>query len=131
MGQKLFAINGRFYDVAIKLGSLTRTANITDGKNAGRSQGGIMIRDIIGTFISYSIEIETKNLNASEYDELVITLRQPVNQVLLSIVDGQEMLTFYAYVTKVEDSLQDIWRGVNRWGGLKLTFTPMEPHISP
>lgn len=131
MGQKLFAINGRFYDVAIKPGSLTRTANITDGQNAGRSQGGAMIRDIVGTFISYSMEIETKNLNVTEYDELVSTLRQPVKQVLLSIVDGQEMLTFFAYITKVEDSLQDIWRGFNRWGGLKLTFTPMEPQISP
>lgn len=128
--QEVFAINGRYYNVAIK--SLKPTVNITDGENAGRSTGkGSMIRDIIGTFISITMELEMKQYDLEEFSDMVRVLRQPVESVQLTVIDLDETIVCDAYVSKVEYEYQGIIGGVRRWSGLKVTFTPMEPNILP
>ena len=59
--QDLIQLDGRYYNAAIT--SLKRTHNITDGENAGRTKPPLaeMIRDIIGTFISYTAVFEVKS----------------------------------------------------------------------
>lgn len=128
--QDVFAVNGTYYNVAIK--SLKTTANITDGDNAGRSAGvGSMIRDIIGTFIPVTMELELKKYDLAQFSALVRVLRQPADSVTLTVIDLDSTLTFAAYVTKVEYEFQGYLGGVRRWGGLKVTFTPMERNIAP
>lgn len=129
MAQDLFAVNGKYYNVAIK--SLKTTANITDTDKAGRSISGTMIRDIIGTFIPVTMELEMKQYDLAEFTSLVKLLRQPVNSVNLTVIDLDGSLTFEAYVTKVEYEYQGMIGGVRRWSGLKVTLTPMAPNIVP
>lgn len=126
--QDLIKIDGRYYNVAIT--SLKRTHNITDGDNAGRTKAplAIMIRDIIGTFISYTVSFEVKGEDVDEYNDLVTALSQPVDYVPIVMPDGQ---AFDAYITKVEDSLVNNLGGVRRWGELSVTFTPMTAQIYP
>lgn len=127
--QDLFAINGKYYNVAIK--SLKTTANITDGDNAGRSVGsGIMIRDIIGTYIQVVMELQMKAYDLAEFSALVKVLRQPVESLTFSVADLDGSMTFAAYVSKVEYEYQGMIGGVRRWDGLKVTFTPMAPNIT-
>lgn len=129
--QDLIQIAGRYYDVAIT--SMQRSHNVTDGENAGRTKPprALMIRDIIGTFISYTIGFETKKLSPSEYDALVSALAQPVDSVPIAVAYGQEEIHFDAYITQVEDELLSNFNGLRHWGNLKVTFTPMEPNLRP
>lgn len=129
--QDLVQVSGRYYNVAIT--SVRRTHNITDGDNAGRTKPprALMIRDVIGTFIPYTIAFETKQLSTNEYDAFVAALVQPVDFVPVTLVYGQRSISFNAYITKVEDELVSNLNGVRRWGKLTVTFTPMEPNIRP
>lgn len=129
--QRLIQLNGRYYNAAIT--SVKRTHNITDGQNAGRTQppSAEMIRDIIGTYISYTVGFETKGMDTASYDDMIETLVQPVDFIPIMMPYGQQWLTFDAYITKVEDELLSNFGGVRRWGKCTATFTPMRAQITP
>ena len=129
--QDLICLNGRYYNAAIT--SLKRTHNITDGENAGRTKPPLaeMIRDIIGTFVSYTATFEVKSNDVDEYDDMVLTLSQPVDFIPVIMPYGQGTLSFDAYITKVEDQLESNINGVRRWGKCSVTFTPMRAQINP
>lgn len=129
--QDLIKLNGRYYNAAIT--SLKRTHNVTDGDNAGRTKAPLaeMIRDIIGTFISYTATFEVTSGDVDEYDDMVVTLSQPVDYVPIEMPYGQGWMSFDAYVTKVEDELINNIGGVRRWGHCTVTFTPMRAQIRP
>lgn len=129
--QDLIKLNGRYYNAAIT--SLKRTHNITDGKNAGRTKAPLaeMIRDIIGTFVSYTAVFEVKSGSVTEYDDMVATLSQPVDYIPVVMPYGQGTLSFDAYITKVEDELINNIGGTRRWGHCTVTFTPVRAQIRP
>lgn len=129
--QDLIQLDGRYYNAAIT--SLKRTHNITDGENAGRTKPPLaeMIRDIIGTFISYTAVFEVKSGSVAEYDDMVATLSQPVDYIPVAMPYGQGTLAFDAYITKVEDELITNIGGVRRWGHCTVTFTPVRAQIRP
>lgn len=129
--QDLIFINGRYYNAAIT--SLKRTHDITDGDNAGRTKPPLaeMIRDVVGTFISYTATFEVTSGDVSEYDDMILTLSQPVDYIPITMPYGQGSISFDAYVTKVEDELKNNIGGKRRWGNCKVTFTPMRAQIKP
>ena len=129
--QNLISINGRYYNAAIT--SLKRTHDITDGENAGRTKPPMaeMIRDIVGTFVSYTATFEVTSGDVNEYDDMVATLVQPVDYIPIVMPYGQGSLSFDAYITKVEDELKSNFGGTRRWGNCKVTFTPMRAQITP
>lgn len=129
MAQELTAVNGTFYNVAIT--SLKVTANVTDSDKAGRSVAGLMIRDVIGTYLQVAMELTMKEYDEASFASLIEVLRQPTDSVTLTVRDVTGMVTFEAYVTKVEYEYQGFLSGAHRWGGLKVTFTPMAPNIKP
>lgn len=110
---------------------IKRSGQILDGQNAGRVLSGNMIRDIIGTYYNYSISIETQQLNVDEYDELYEAVTAPVDYHTLRVPYGQGTLTFRAYITNVDDVLETMADGVNRWGQLTLSFIAMAPQRRP
>ena len=129
--QRLVQLNGRYYNVAIT--KLHRTINITDGENAGRTKPpqAAMIRDIVGVFISYSATFEVTSGDVGEYDDMILTLAQPMDFIPVVMPFGQGTLAFDAYVTKIEDDLINNFGGVRRWGGCAVEFTPMRAQIRP
>ena len=126
----LLKINGRYYAVAV--GSVKRVHNITDGEAAGRTKPpeAVMIRDVVGTFVSYSMTLEDKG-DPTAYDDLILSLTRPVDSIRVELPYGQHSLTFDAYVSKVEDELLSNLGGVRRWGNCTVTFTPMRAQIKP
>lgn len=129
--QSLIQLNGRYYNAAIT--SLKRSHNITDGENAGRTKPPLaeMIRDIVGTFVSYTASFEVKHNDVASYDDMILTLVQPVEFIPVVMPYGQGTLAFDAYITKVEDELLNNIGGVRRWGKCTVTFTPMRAQIRP
>ena len=131
MNQDLDSVDGVFYDVAV--GPLKRECDITDGKNAGRTNpaAASMIRDVIGTFFVYVLTIEPKHGKQAQYDAFHDALVQPVDSVQLTVPYGQTSKTFEAYITKVEDELKARRGALKIWGGMSITFTAMDPNITP
>jgi len=123
----VFSVDGIRYNVTVPAGGIKRSASVLDGDNAGRVKSGLMIRDIIGTYYNYTVQIETSRLDVEAYDRLYEVLTAPVNSHLLVIPYGQTTLRFYAYVTNAEDSIRTIDNGKNFWGGLSINFIAMEP----
>ncbi len=127
----MFSIDGKEYDVSILFipeEGIERKFNILDGNNAGRLQAkGKMVRDIIGTFFTYVIKIDTNRLNPQEYDELYETISDPnVDSHTLVVPYGQSSLTFEAYITSGSDKLSRRVNGINYWEGLSLEFVSMQ-----
>lgn len=129
--QQLISINGRWYNAAIT--SLKRIHDITDGDNAGRTKPPLaeMIRDVVGTFISYTAAFEVTSGDVAEYDDMILTLSRPVDYIPITMPYGQGSISFDAYITKVEDELINNIGGKRRWGNCKVTFTPMRAQIRP
>ena len=63
----VFMMDGTGYD-GLFVTKLSRLCSILDGDNAGRLLNGSMVRDIIGSFFSYEMEIDSKACEKAVYD---------------------------------------------------------------
>lgn len=135
---RVFTLDGVEFDVFVK--SIKRSFAVTDTDNSGRTMDGNMHRDIIGTYYNYTLDIDTENLNTTDYDLLYEMISAPVESHTLTVPYGQDTLTFKAYVTKGEDNLKVrkvIKRGSNSveykhiWSGLSINFIATEPQRRP
>lgn len=124
--QNIFSVDGRYYNVRIPEKGVKRSFSVTDSDKAGRVLTGRMQRDIIGTFYNYTVQLDTNSLSETEYDELYEVLSAPVDYHQITVPYGQSTLTFDAYVTSGDDTL-DIARNGKRWSGLSINFIAMEP----
>ena len=124
--QNVFSIDGRYYNVLIPEKGIKRSFSVTDSDKAGRVLTGRMQRDIIGTFYNYTVQLDTNMLSESEYDELYEVLSAPVDYHQITVPYGQNALTFDAYVTSGDDTL-NMARSSKRWSGLSINFIAMEP----
>lgn len=123
-----FSIDGQEFNVTIPMGGIKRSFSVLDTDKSGRSQSGDMIRDIIGTYYNYTIEINTKSLNNDEYDRLYELVSAPVEYHMLTVPYAQTTLTFKAYVTSGSDSFSFFEKDNKvRWKGLSLNFIAMSP----
>lgn len=122
----IFTVDGKAYNVNIT--KLTRKASVTDTSNSGRVISGDMVRDIIGTYYNYTLEIALAGSDVASYDELFDVVTAPEDSHAITVPYGQETLSFQAYITSAEDSLK-IQDGKNMWGfeGMQLNFIAMSP----
>ena len=123
----IFTIDGRSYNVTVPEGGLKRSGKVLDGDNTRRSKSGRMIRDIIGTYYNYSLELDTKGLDVAAYDRLFEALSAPVDSHVITMPYGQGTITLDAYVSNVDDVLKVMRDGRNLWGGLTFNFIAMAP----
>ena len=127
----VFTLDGVTYDVLVPRKGIKRSGKILDGDNAGRNKPGDMIRDIIGTYYNYSMQIDTSRLNAAAYDQLYEALTAPVDSHTLKVPYGQGTITFEAYIANVDDTLDLMEDTRNLWGELTVNFIAMSPHRTP
>lgn len=123
----IFKVDGIAYNVLVPDGGLKRSAAVLDGDNVGRTKSGRIIRDIIGTYYNYTLQIDTRGLDVEQYDALYGVLTAPEEYHTIVMPYGQATLTFQAYVSNVDDSLVTMEGNRNRWGGLSVTFIAMGP----
>ena len=123
----IFAVDGVEYHVKVPEKGITRSFSVLDTDKSGRSQSGDMIRDIIGTYYNYTIQIDTENLDFEEYDKLYEELSSPKDWHMITVPYGQGTLTFKAYVTSGEDTLGMVYKSGKKWSGLKINFIAMSP----
>lgn len=76
----MFKVDGVAYPVVVEPGGLKRKAAVLDGENAGRAKSGKMIRDVIGTYYNYTLNLDTRGLDVDTYDALYEVLSAPVDE---------------------------------------------------
>ena len=126
-----FKIDGKEYPLLI-VKSLKRSFQILDGPLVGRNMQGAMIRDIIGTYFNYTLELECSKLNVKQYDELYNIISSPKMDCHKITVPGinQGMIEFDAYITSGDDTLKIKGGSFQQWGNLSMKFIAMKPFIS-
>lgn len=123
----VFKVDGVSYNVIVPEGGLKRQGRVLDGESVGRMLSGRMMRDIVGTYYNYAMQIDTRNLDVAQYDALYQVLSAPVDYHTVILPYGQSTLTFQAYVTNLDDELVLMQEGRNLWGNLSFTFVAMQP----
>lgn len=111
--------------------SLKRSFAVLDGDNTGRVMTGAMVRDIIGTFYNYSVELDPVGTDPAEYDRFYEAISAPVDSHSLTVPYAQGTLTFDAYVANGDDELLTAYGQKNEWGNLTFNFVAMKPKRTP
>lgn len=132
-GNEVFTIDG--VDLRLVVTELKRSFSVADTENSGRTQSYKMHRDIIGTFYNYKMSIDSSRSNPADYDTFYQIISSPTESHRMVFPYNQETLEFEAYVTSGEDRLKinkNAPEGQkNRWTGLSVEFTAMEPQRRP
>lgn len=119
------------YKVRVKVNSLGRSFRIDEGDRSGTVKSGYYFRDIIGTYYDYSMEIESDPTDPADYDAFYQAISAPVDSHTLTVPYGQTTMTYNAMVTSGNDMFKDKVGSVNRWTGLSVQFTAIEPQRRP
>jgi hypothetical protein len=129
MAISVFTVDGQEYP-GVLIKSLKRSGNVLDGPNTKRNMKGEMIRDIIGTFYNYSVELDCTKMGTENYDKLYWELTDPTvtsHKVIFPFAQGNTEV-FNAYVTKADDELFYMDATTRKWRGLSINFIAMEPY---
>ena len=129
--QNIFSIDGKYFNIMIPEKGIKRSFSVTESDKAGRVLTGKMVRDIIGTFYNYTIQIDTSNLSPAEYDEFYEIISSPQDSHIIKVPYGQSVLEFEAYCTSGDDTLKKVASKGNVWSGLSINFIAMEAQRKP
>lgn len=131
--QEIFSIDGQTFNIRIPQDGIKRSASVLDTDETERLQSGGMFRDIIGTYLNYTITIDTSLLDVESYDALYEILISPVKSHTITVPYGQTTVTLEIYVSNVEDTLKrrelNGDNTKNFWHGLSVVFTSNDPFI--
>lgn len=124
-------MDGVTYRVRVKIGTLEQSFRIDDGDNAGIALSGDDIRDIIGTYYDYAMEVEPDPEAWDDYDRFFWAISAPVNSHTITVPDRQGTMTYKAKVTSGRHRKKDRVGGVTRWTGLQVEFRATQPYRVP
>ena len=122
-------IDGKSYDVGeveVKRGAEIIYDPTTQGIMLDFSE----VDDAVATRYTYSFTVEPKHGTANEntqYDEFYYDITSPKSVRSVELPFGQDSIIFQAKIKAAGDILHKSHGGVNRWGGLSVTFRPVKP----
>jgi hypothetical protein len=122
----VFKIDDKSYP-NVRVTKLTRKFSVADGPLAGRNMVGEMIRDVIGTYYNYTLELWCTEMSRTEYDEFYEILSSPEDSHTIQVPYAQTTKTFKAYITSGDDELDHMSSSGNFWHGISCNFVAMEP----
>lgn len=125
-------INGISFDVDVAISDLEERFETLDGNNAGRSTAGVMVRDIIGTYIGHNVQF-FNGKSREDFDKLwdFLVAHSVDDSVWLEAADGQSSISYEAYYTSGSRKLKRVANGVNIWDEISVNFVPMDATIRP
>ena len=122
-------IDGKTYDVGEI--ELKRAAEIIyDPVTQGVMLDFSEVDDAVATKYTYSFTVEPKHgaLNEnSQYDAFFEDITSPKSVRTVELPFGQSRIIFQAKIKTAGDILSKSHGGINRWGSLNVTFTPVKP----
>lgn len=124
-------MDGITYHLRVKFDTITREFHIDDGQNADYMLSGFYQRDLIGTYYDYTLEVEPDPQNPADYDAFYEAISAPINYHSITMPYSQNTITFNAMVTSGRDTYRGKIAGRNRWSGMQVSFTAIEPYREP
>ena len=128
------SLNGRVFDVEVAIKNYSRNLNVLDGENTGRGLDGVMIRDIIGTYIGHKLTVFRRGNNYAGLDAFwnyLVEHSVDESGVELEAADGQTTIRYKAYYTSATQDIEKVDGGVNYWGEIEVNFISMEAQYKP
>jgi hypothetical protein len=122
-------IDGISYDVGeieLKRGAEIIYDPVTQGVMLDFSE----VDDAVATKYTYSFTIEPKHGAVGEnaqYDAFYHDITSPKSVRTVELPYGQATTSFQAKIKAAGDALRKSHGGVNKWGGLTVTFLPVKP----
>ena len=126
----IFTIDGVGYP-GVGVESLTRSALIKDGQNAGELMSGEYERDLIGTYYHYTLVLSGMEPGSPDYDAMYEVLTAPVNSHQVVMPYGQGTLSFQACMQKAGDARVARTDTEKWWGNLTIQFMAKKPQRVP
>lgn len=128
----LCKINDKEFDVTVAISSLEESFNVLDGENTGRMLSGLMIRDIIGTYIGHKVTFFSGK-SQEDFDALwdYLVAHSVDDSVIIEMADGQSTIRYEAYYTSGSRKLFKRENNVNYWDQIEVSFVPMIAQVRP
>lgn len=124
-------MDGRKYKVRARLESLEEAARLEEGINAGDMLSGDHERDLMGTYLSHSLDVEPDPRYPEEYDAFYAAIIAPVDSHSIVMPHGQGTITYDAMVSDAAHVSRGRLGGVRRWSGLRVEFSSIRPVLYP
>ena len=124
-------MDGETYRVRVKIGTLEQSFHIDDGDNAGIALSGDDIRDIIGTYYDYVMEVEPEPDARDDYDRFFWAISAPVDSHTITVPDRQGTMTYKAKVVSGRHRKKYRVAGMTLWTGLQVEFRATQPYRVP
>ena len=124
------------FDTLVAISDYEENFNVLDGENAGRSESGRMIRDVLGTFIGHKIRFYRGD-TAEGFDSLWTWLKAHSvdDYITIRAADNQTVIEYQAYYTSGTRKLRaaDInnLTTPNERDAIEINLIPMEAQITP
>lgn len=120
-------LDGTTYDVRIVYGSIQRTFEVIEGLNAGISINATQIRDVLGTSISYQMQVEPNPNNMADYYSFYQAITSPQNFHHITAPYNNTTIDFDCSISGGSDVDMGMIGGNRMWSALTLAFTPKTP----
>ena len=120
----MFTIDGVEYRVKC---TATRGAEIRESDISGLLLNGQILRDVLGTYFTYDIQLEMPLKNKGRYASLIEQLTEPVDGHLFVLPYNNSTLELTGKAEDVEDVWKQLPSGYTYWDGLKFTIEPNGP----
>lgn len=126
----VITVDGTVYD-GLAVTGLKRTFSVADGSNAGRAKNGNMIRDVVGSYYNYQININKRMSNKEIYDRFYEVVSSPDDSHIFELPYGQGSYLFEGYVTSGTDDFISAANDTNDWDNLSFNIIAMKPKRRP
>lgn len=124
-------MDGTLYRVRVVYNTMERGFSLESGLNEGYMLSFRHERDLGGTSYSYQMGIEPDPAHPEDYDAFYYAVSAPVPSHEITMPFGQSSITFDAEIQNGTDTYHGKIAGVQRWSGLKVSFTPILPQMRP
>lgn len=120
-------------EYAVIVVSIKETFTKLYTENTGRTMGGKMNLDCIGTFYGHNVVVQRKAENEADFDELFDLVSLPTNEgIPVKMVHNQDSIEYEAYISNGERSVKKVDLANNKvyWDKLSITLIPMEAQVT-
>lgn len=120
-------MDGNVYHVRIAYESITEQFDLIEGKNAGDMMNGLHTRDLIGTYLTHTLQVEMDPDYPDDYDRFWGAIRAPVSYHTITMPNEQSTITYKAMVETGNRTYRGVVNGRKRYSPATITFSSIEP----
>lgn len=120
-------LDGTTYRVRVEYDTYIESFRLVEGINAGDMISNRHERDLSGTASTYEMLVRADPRYPLDFDSFFSTIRSPVDSHLVTVYDGQGLLTYESMIQGGSRILKGTVGGIRRWDVCPVQFVPLAP----